>query len=322
MVPHNPYLCAKYDCHINVEVTSSIKAVKHLYKYVYKGHDRVTMGVTTEAAPMQAPAAAVDGEQAVDKIQNYLDARYVSAPEACWRLFGFSLHAEIPAVTRLAVHLPDEQFVTYRDNDPLQQVVCKQQKTTLTEWFALNLADETAPGHLYHDMPTHYVWKGKAWKKRRRHAKMPTIGRVASCSSRQGERFYLRLLLQYVRGARSFVHVRTHEGTVHATFKDAARARGLLQDDAEWDACLAEALTTQSGQRLRRLFADLLIAAQPAEPRKLWDKYREDMTEDILHKARLVSCMRSHELYVFTNQGIQSLTLLCIATVITQALIL
>jgi hypothetical protein len=48
VVPYNPYLCAKYDCHINVEVATSIFSVKYLYKYVYKGHDRVLVSVSAD----------------------------------------------------------------------------------------------------------------------------------------------------------------------------------------------------------------------------------------------------------------------------------
>ena len=43
VVPHNIALCIKYNAHINVEVCASIKAVKYVYKYVYKGHDRVML---------------------------------------------------------------------------------------------------------------------------------------------------------------------------------------------------------------------------------------------------------------------------------------
>lgn len=46
VVPYNPYLCQKFDCHINVEVCATIKAVKYIYKYVYKGHDRAQVEVT------------------------------------------------------------------------------------------------------------------------------------------------------------------------------------------------------------------------------------------------------------------------------------
>ena len=37
VVPYNPYLTRRYKCHINVEVCSSIKVIKYLYKYIYKG---------------------------------------------------------------------------------------------------------------------------------------------------------------------------------------------------------------------------------------------------------------------------------------------
>ena len=40
VVPYNPSLLLKYDCHFNVEVVSAIHSVKYLFKYVYKGHDK------------------------------------------------------------------------------------------------------------------------------------------------------------------------------------------------------------------------------------------------------------------------------------------
>src|SRR5882762_5330383 len=45
VVPYNPYLSAKYDCRINVEVCASIKAVKYIHKYIYKGPDMATVRV-------------------------------------------------------------------------------------------------------------------------------------------------------------------------------------------------------------------------------------------------------------------------------------
>ncbi len=43
IVPYNPGLLLKYNCHINVEVCSTVKSVKYLYKYVYKGGDRAVI---------------------------------------------------------------------------------------------------------------------------------------------------------------------------------------------------------------------------------------------------------------------------------------
>ena len=36
VVPYNPYLLAKFNCHMNVEMCSTIQAVKYIYKYIYK----------------------------------------------------------------------------------------------------------------------------------------------------------------------------------------------------------------------------------------------------------------------------------------------
>ena len=35
IVPYCPYLLTRYNCHINVEVCSGVKAIKYLYKYIY-----------------------------------------------------------------------------------------------------------------------------------------------------------------------------------------------------------------------------------------------------------------------------------------------
>ncbi|KAK8940603.1 hypothetical protein KSP39_PZI010696 [Platanthera zijinensis] len=45
VVPYNPWLLLKYDCHINVEICSSIKSIKYLYKYIHNGPDSVAFQV-------------------------------------------------------------------------------------------------------------------------------------------------------------------------------------------------------------------------------------------------------------------------------------
>ncbi|KAG3081284.1 hypothetical protein PI125_g20215 [Phytophthora idaei] len=89
VVPYNPYLCQKYNCHINVEICSTVQSVKCLYKYVYKGQDRATVALRTRRTDGDASAADDTGtnNRPVDEIQQYLDARYLSPPEACWTIF-------------------------------------------------------------------------------------------------------------------------------------------------------------------------------------------------------------------------------------------
>ena len=43
MVSHSRELLVWFDCHINLEVCGSIKVVKYIHKYIYKGPDRTTI---------------------------------------------------------------------------------------------------------------------------------------------------------------------------------------------------------------------------------------------------------------------------------------
>ncbi|GBN86047.1 hypothetical protein AVEN_219552-1 [Araneus ventricosus] len=45
VVPYNTWLLKKFNAHINVEVCASVKSVKYLYKYVYKGHDAASVKI-------------------------------------------------------------------------------------------------------------------------------------------------------------------------------------------------------------------------------------------------------------------------------------
>ena len=40
VVPYNPYLLRRYACHLNVQLATSIQALKYIYKYIYKGYDK------------------------------------------------------------------------------------------------------------------------------------------------------------------------------------------------------------------------------------------------------------------------------------------
>jgi hypothetical protein len=70
IVPYNPYLSARYNAHINVEIATSITSVKYLYKYVYKGGDRAAAEVRGESQQLER-----------DETKLYIDGRYVSSSE-------------------------------------------------------------------------------------------------------------------------------------------------------------------------------------------------------------------------------------------------
>ena len=52
-------------------------------------------------------------DQRVDEIKDFVNASWYGDTNSCWRLFEFPLNQMSPAVTKLALHLPNQQFVTY-----------------------------------------------------------------------------------------------------------------------------------------------------------------------------------------------------------------
>lgn len=137
VVPHNLYLSTKYNTHLNVEVCTTVKAVKYLYKYVYKGHDRAM--ISMQNVSQQSPDNP-SNPPAVNEVQQFLDARYISAPEAVWRIFHMPLFKRSPAVKPLALHLPGQNTVYFRPNERVEQVRerAEVKLTTLLPYFRLN----------------------------------------------------------------------------------------------------------------------------------------------------------------------------------------
>ncbi|KAG7990742.1 hypothetical protein I3843_02G039400 [Carya illinoinensis] len=210
VVPYNPYLLAMFDCHINVEIYSTIKAVKYLYKYIYKGHDRVAFNL---------------------------------------------VH---PAVYSLHLHLENQHQVTFRAHENLTNVINSDfsAKSMLTEFFATNQVDQNARKLLYKEFPEFYVW------------------------SQQYKMYYLRMLLNHIRGPLSFDHLKTVNGILAPTFLEAATMYGLLQRDDSLEECLYEASLYQMPFSLRRLFATILVYCNPTNPRDLWERFEQDMSAD------------------------------------------
>ncbi|XP_014777998.1 uncharacterized protein LOC106874701 [Octopus bimaculoides] len=125
VVPYHACLLKKYRAHISVEICSSVKSIKHIFKYVHKGHDCASVEVKDNSA--------VDHEQnqAHDEITNYLTCQYVSPLEAMWRLSEFKLHDTSHTVYRLAVHLEDQQRV-YFHRGSTQQAAQAQRDHDIT----------------------------------------------------------------------------------------------------------------------------------------------------------------------------------------------
>lgn len=274
----------RYDCHFNTEAPVSLGSFKYCFKYVNKGPDCISIGISHR-----------------DEITRYLTGRYVSASEAIWRTFHFEMHELVPPVVCLQIHLPGQHMVIFDPNESLESIMAcsATERTTLTAFFDANNATsplhEVARQYTYQDFPQNFVWNAtqKQWTLRQRGRL--ALGRMYFVPPTAGERFYLRTLLSVVRGPTSFLDLRTYNGIVHPTFEAACLARGLLEDDGEWHQCLQEACEMQTGTQLRQLFVTLLSFCEPSRPADLWEEFHMSICDDLHHKLQTLGIRNPSE---------------------------
>ncbi|KAI3812104.1 hypothetical protein L1987_16809 [Smallanthus sonchifolius] len=296
VVPYNKVLLKRYQAHINVEWCNQAGSIKYLFKYINKGHDRATISFVQN-----------DHQQMVDEIKDYYSCRYISACEASWRIFSYDVHYRNPAVIRLPFHLPGQQQVIYEACDDIDDVLNKTSvsSTMFLEWMNCNNKFPEARKLNYVEFPTKFVWKldKKTWEKRKRGF---SIGRIHSVSPSLGKAYYLRILLNKVKGPRSFEEIRTVNGQECPTFRDACYAYGLLDDNNEYIEAIAEASFSASGYYLRCLFATMLMSDSISRPEFVWEKTWNYLAYDILYNQRIIL---KHPGLVLNEDQIKHLTL-------------
>ncbi|PWZ44009.1 ATP-dependent DNA helicase PIF1 [Zea mays] len=282
VVPHNLKLLKRYQAHINVEYVNKSTVLKYLCKYVNKGPDRAK--VIFKKIQKGEESHVNKEAETIDEIQEYLDCRYICEQDALWRLLGYDIHYHWPPVERLPVHLPLMNIIMMKSNDKLVDIAKdpKYRKTMLTEWFNANKQYEDAKELTYYEFPKQWRWDGekREWKKRQHGFK---IGRLYYVNPAEGERFYLRMLLMIVKGAKNYEDIRTYNGILYQTFKEACAARGLLDDDNEWYRTYQEATNWATSFQLRNLFVIMLTYCQIKDEKEFFNTTWHTMVDDI-HK--------------------------------------
>jgi hypothetical protein len=135
-------------------------------------------------------------------------------------------------------------------------------KTKFLAWFDANKKYPEARDLTYGQFSSKFVWKKdkRVWSPRQRGF---SIGRIHYVPLGSGEKFYLRILLNYIKGATSYDDI---ENVWYKTFKNVCYAMRLLDDDKEYIDGIKEASQWGSGYYLRRLFVTLLIADALGKP--------------------------------------------------------
>ncbi|OMO67949.1 DNA helicase PIF1, ATP-dependent [Corchorus olitorius] len=185
------------------------------------------------------------------------------------------------AVERVDGAAVNEQ-VYFSDNQSLSSVLARPgiERTMFTEWFEANKRCEDAMRLFYVDFPTEWTWKAteKTWVPRQNRR---SIGRIIYVHPSAGELYYMRLMLNEIRGATCYEDLRTVDGIVYDTFREACLAMDLLGDDSEWIRAMEEASQVQTGDQLRRLFVTLILNSAVGDPKSFFEKTWTLLAEDI-----------------------------------------
>ena len=271
VVPYNRFLLMKYNCHINIEYCASVQSIKYIFDYIHKGGDRA-------CCKIKKMTENEDEENEVyDEINHYIDGRYLSPMEAAWRLQQFPLCGRSHTVTRLAVHTENQQRLVFDENNV--ENALSNWKTTLTAWFDLNQKDDFAKKIKYVNIPQYYNFKNKCWIKRQKIRKYKAIGRLNVVSPKDSERFFLKLILNRVKGATSFIDLRTYENQIYNTYRETAIVMGLIEHETQLYNIFEEACQIMLPVQLRKFFATFLLC-ENIEGYIIWEKYKNFFTED------------------------------------------
>ncbi|KAG2194766.1 hypothetical protein INT47_012068 [Mucor saturninus] len=201
----------------------------------------------------ELPAAiSVNDDDHLDEISNWLSVRYVPTIEACWRIMGKRTHSCQPAIKRLAVHLQNQQNVTFSEganNSEIQRAMDRD--TTLTAYLKLNATDADARRLLLH------VKGATSFEELKTTATFDDDGIHST-------------------GTRTW-----------PTFREAAQALNLLEDSKKWDRAMTEAfMLCNSSVKIRELFAILLIFNFVSNYKEIWDNHKDKLSADFEYTYR------------------------------------
>lgn len=195
-----------------------------------------------------------------------------------------------PAVVRLTIHKENEQIVYFTSEEQARMKLRRETppNTTLLDYFrlckedAVGLNGVRAREVLYVDIVKYFRWHEGRFRPRERN--IPCVGRIYYTGVTEGDRYYLRLLLNHVKGAHSESHLRTIDGVSYPTCRAAAEKLGLLVSDKHHKKTLTEAATWATAPQLRQLFSLILVYSSPASPKSLFSLFSQDLSEDLMYK--------------------------------------
>ena len=122
----------------------------------------------------------------------------------------------------------------------------------------------------------------------------------------------MRLLLHHVKGPKSYEDIRTVDGEIFETFQAACIKLGIWDGDDEIEKSLEEAASIKFASGFRHCFVTMFVHAMPANPRELYEKFKEELCLDFAKRDRAKKPTQEHvneallELQQFFNQQVSN----------------
>ncbi|KAJ3017100.1 hypothetical protein NUW54_g662 [Trametes sanguinea] len=272
IIPYNPYLLVKYQCHINVESASSFATVKYLNKYINK-----------EAAACIYHFELHGRHPAVICLQVHLPGEQVVT---------FNPETEtVDTVMEWSSHQRTMLTAFFELNRDPGEVGARARHLT------------------YPELPREFVWDQKAHQWQLRKVGHATRWMYNVSISAQNL-WALRLLLTLVRGPTFFEHLRTVNGITYSDFRSACLALGLLDDNREYYLCLSKVAFMQTGSQLQLWATYASSICDDLWPR-LQSLSVTHPSDDELHSYGLllideILCLSGHSLCDFPSMPLPS----------------
>jgi hypothetical protein len=257
----------------------------YLYKYLFKGPDRTMFSLS---------------EVEVDEISDYINARYLSASEAMWRIFQWDITSKTPAVKSLHVHLQSRNLhqMYSKDNSesggtdllryfvrPIDPIFDDLLYTQYYVQFRQMALGATIPNNGAETTWLEQTCVGFLQMRVVGRCRERPIARRATVSPRTGDLYYCRALLQH-KAARSFVELQTHDEIVYPTFQEAAQAMGLFEDRSEAFQTLQEAVELFCSPCQLRFMFGYLIINSPHPAVNLFIAFQEQLSADHMDRTQ------------------------------------
>ncbi|GBO99143.1 hypothetical protein EVAR_461_1 [Eumeta japonica] len=107
IVPYSPLLSKIFNCHINVEFCNTVQAIKYICKYINKGSDQAILTSDSKGMLMLTREMRCKHFEPVDML---VATKQRGGSWVC-------LCMRYPAVTHLAVHLPNGERIYFTENN-------------------------------------------------------------------------------------------------------------------------------------------------------------------------------------------------------------